>query len=145
MPLFKEKKNPNPSLAAAALPFAKFCELLQAICFHPQRIPLKNSAAQLQSLYFEPSKRWVFWRTRQPSLPEPCSTHTSGKRGRGSTGQEPMKAKHSLEEKPQLHKSLGAHMFFSSSGIPCWLSLRLKLKRTYKVSKLLHFFKRLRH
>lgn len=132
MPLFK-KKISKPSLAAV-LPFAKFCEMLQwAICFYPQRIPLKNSAAQLQSLYFKPSESWIFWRTQQPSLPLSPAVHMHlGSVGWGSTGLEPAKAKHSLEKKPKLHNSLSAHVFFSSSQIPCSPSLRLKLKKHIK-------------
>lgn len=140
MPLFK--KNTKPSLAAA-LPFAKSCEMLwRAICFHPQRIPLKNSAAQLHSLYFKPSEGWIFWRTPQPSLPPSPAVQTHlGSAARESMGLQPAKAKHSLEKKTQIHNSLSAHVFFSSSWIPCLPCLKLKLKKPIKCLSYSIFFK----
>lgn len=139
MPLFK-KKNTNRPLLQHCLSQnpVKCCdELFVSI---PKEFPLKT-AAQLHSLYFKPSEGWIFWRTPQPSLPPSpaVQTHLGSAVGE-SMGLQPAKAKHSLEKNPQIHNSLSAHVFFSSSWIPCLPSLKLKLKKPIKCLSYSIFF-----
>lgn len=101
MPLLKKLQIPTQSLAEA-LPFAKSCEMLWwAVCFHPQRIPLKNSAAQLQNLYSKPLESWIFLKdTTTFTLPEPCSPPAAGSMARGAWGWSPQKPSRAWKETP---------------------------------------------
>jgi len=98
----------------------------------PKEFPLKTLQLSCKVFLSSPQKAEFAEGRRNLCSPEPCSAHTAGKRGRGSTGLEPMKAKHGLEKTPELHNSLSAHVFFSSSQISCLPSLRLKLKKPIK-------------
>lgn len=106
------KKPQIPTLShAEALPFAKSCEMLWAICFYPQRIPLKNIAAQLENLYFKPLESWIFWRTPQPSLSLSLAILLQQEAWPGEHGAGACKSQAELEKKSQTHNSLGARVF----------------------------------
>lgn len=140
MPLLKKTPIP-PSSHAEALAFAISCEMLWAICFHPQRILLKNFAAQLQNLYFKSLESWIFSRTPQPSFSLSPAVLLQQEAWPGEHGAGALRSQAELGKKPQTHNSLGTCVFLFKLNPLLAMSQAKVRKRTIKCLSNSFYFK----